>query len=478
MRLPLRIAALTAISLMPSVPALARAQRPQRSPVSLRDAIAEADRGGYANRGAAAIADAQRAQALAPLAGIVPNVRVETGYNRTTDPIGVFGATLRQRAVTQANFDPARLNYPSAIGNYQAAIILEQPLVNVDAWAGRQAALRGAAAVRSTDAWTRLSTRADVVRTYYGVVLADERATALRTAARAAHAHVAQAEAMVKQGLVTKSDALLASVRAGDIEAQLAEAEGDASTARRRFALVLGRDVEDAADVVLTAMQMPSTERIRAEVASDTIAPAPGARGAARADVRAATDGLEAARGDARRARASLLPRINGFARYDWNSAATLYAGDRNWTAGIMASWNVLSGARELADVQATTSRVHAAEAQAEGTRANALFEIEQTRTALSVALTRLDIAEHAVVQSVEAHRIVSARYVAGLAGVSELLDAQAAETQSTLAVAQARWSAIVSAADRRRALGLDPATLASLDDTSVASARSPRADR
>ena len=38
-----------------------------------------------------------------------------------------------------------------------------------------------------------------------------------------------------------------------------------------------------------------------------------------------------------------------------------------------------------------------------------------------------------------------------------ELLDAQAAETQSALALSQARWGAIVAAAERRRALGLDP---------------------
>ena len=93
---------------------------------------------------------------------------------------------------------------------------------------------------RSAEVWTRVATRADVVRTYYGVVLAAERVTVLRTAARAAHAHVAEAEAMVRQGLVTKSDALLASVRAGDVDAQLVEAQGDASAARRRFAVLLG----------------------------------------------------------------------------------------------------------------------------------------------------------------------------------------------------------------------------------------------
>jgi outer membrane protein TolC len=441
---------------------------PANAQLTLRDAFAEAGRASFSNRAAAGNTAAQRAQALAPLAGLLPNVHVDAGYARTTDPIGVFGATLRQRTITQANFDPSRLNHPDAIGNYQAALILEQPLVNADAWAGRRGALHAAAAASADEEWTRRSTSVDVIRAYYGIVLADDRVRALRSATRAANAHVAEAEAMVRQGVVTKSDALLASVRAGDIDAQLAEAIGATSTARRQLAVLLGRIGNAAPNVALAATTLPSASRIRAEVSPDT-----GDRAEeVRADVRAATSALAAARGDALRAKTSLLPRINGFARYDWNSPTALYSGDRNWTAGIMASWNPFAGAREIADVQATRARAQASEAQAAGARANAQLEIEQTRTALVVALTRLDIAERAAAQSVEAHRIVSRKYGGGLAGVVELLEAQAVETQSALALSQARFGAIVAAAERRHAIGLDATSLASLEDTSSLSAR------
>jgi outer membrane protein TolC len=442
--------------------------------LTLRGAFAEAERAGYTNRIAAGNADAQRAQSLAPLKGILPSVRVEAGYFRTTDPIGVFGTTLRQRAVTPVDFDPARLNYPSAAGNYQTGIVLEQPLFNADAWTGRRAAVNAADAARASEQWTRLSTRVDVVRAYYGAVLAAERVAALRVAARAAHAHVAQAEAMVKQGLVTKSDALLASVRSGDVDAQLAEAEGAVGTAHRQLMVLLGRSGDDLPNDLIQAKHLPPTELIRVEVATDSVArPAEP-----RADVRAASASLEAARGDALRAKTTLLPRLNGFARYDWNSPAGLYAGDRNWTVGVVASWSPFAGASELSDVEATAGRAQAAQAQAEAVRAASRLEIEQTRTALSVALTRLDIAEHAAAQSAEAHRIVSRKYGGGLAGVVELLDAQAAETQSALALSQARWGAIVAAAERRRALGLDPASLASLDNLSTVATRDPQTSR
>ena len=440
-----------------------------RAQLTLGDAMAKADQSAYANRVAAGNAAARSAQSLVPLKGILPSVRFEAGYVRTTDPIGVFGTTLRQRTITQANFDPQRLNYPGAVGNYQSGIVVEQPIFNADAWTGRRAAVRAADASRATEEWTRLSTRVDVVQAYYGAVLASERMVTLGAAARAAHAHVTQAEAMVRQGMVTKSDALLASVRASDMDAQLADAEGGATSARRQLAVLLGRDGSEALKELDLPAALPSGDRIRAVVAGDTgaIASAP------RADVRAASRGLDAARADVLRARSAYLPRLNSFARYDWNSMDRPYGGDRNWTMGILASWNIFAGASDLGDVQAAAGRAAAAQAQAEAAHADARLDIEQTRTTLAVALIRLGIAERAKVQSAEAHRIVDRKYGGGLATVAELLDAQATELQSALALSQAGWGAIAAAADRLRALGLDPAALEALNGTGAVAAAS-----
>ena len=445
--------------------------QPAAAQLTLAGALRRADRAAFGNRVAAGATAEKQAQALAPLKGILPSVRVEAGYVRTTDPIGAFGSTLRQRTITQADFDPSRLNYPGAIGNYQGGIVVEQPLLNADAWLGRRAALRASDASRASEEWMRLSIRVDVVRAYYGAVLAAERATMLRSAVRAAHAHQTQAEAMVRQGLVTKSDALLAAVRAGEMDAQLAEADGGAATARRQLAVLLGGDGTDMPADSTAPAQLPSAERIRAVVGADTAS----IIGQSRADVDAATRGLDAARADALRARSAYFPRINSFARYDWNSPNRLYGGDRNWTAGIMASWSLFAGASDIADVRSASARETEARAQAEAAQANARLDVEQTRTTLAVALTRLAIAERAVAQSAEAQRIVARKYEGGLATVVELLDAQTAETQSTLSFVQSRYAAIVSAAERRRAVGSDPATLAALDDAPTVAAPTSR---
>lgn len=438
----------------------ASAQAPR--PLSLGDALDRADRAAFANRVARGQADAAASLPLAALRGVLPSLRFDGGFVRTDDPIGAFGTTLRQRTITQADFDPSRLNRPAPINNYTGAVVLEQPVFNADAWAGRAAAQRGAGAAGASAEWARLATRAQVVRAYFGAILARELVGALENASRAAHAHGRQAESMVEAGLATRSDALLAAVKAGEIDAQLAEARADAATAVHQLALLLG-DV--AATEVVLPTTLPATQRLLGAVAADSVDVPMGAR----ADVEAAQLARSAAHFDRQRARALYFPRVNAFARYDWNSSSRVYGGEYAWTVGVMASWSPFAGASELAERRAAGGREAAAAAAADAAGQQAALEAEQTRNALRAAIERLHIADRAVAQSVEAHRIVARKYEGGLATVVELFDAAAVERQAALGAAAARYALIAAAAARRQALGQDPGTLAELETTGAA---------
>ncbi len=444
---------------------------PAGAQLTLGDALRRADHAAYGNRIAAGNTEEQRARALLAARGILPSLRFEAGYLRTTDPVAVFGTKLRQGTISPDDFAPQQLVNPAATGNYQGAIVIEQPIFNADAWTGRRAALRAAEAGRASQEWTQVSLRADVVRAFYGAVFAAERTATMRISARTAHAHVAQAEALVRQGMVTKSDALLASVRAGEIDAQLAEALGDSAIAGRRLALLIGDYHADSRDQkAIVPNVLPTAAVIREITARDTAFAEPDER----ADVIAAATALDAARSDVLRARSAYLPRVNGFARYDRNSRTRPFTGETNWTVGVLASWSPFSGAGEVAEHRAAAARLASAKARAEAAEASAGLDVEATRTALAVSLIRLAIAERAVTQSAEARRIVSRRYAEGLATVVELLDAQTAETQSALSLAQARYAAISAAAARRQALGGDPGTLAAFDSASASADSSP----
>ncbi|MDQ8154356.1 MAG: TolC family protein [Gemmatimonadota bacterium] len=448
---------LLAAALSAAVPLAAQTAQQAAAPaprLTLADALRRADQAAFANRGARAAADNQRAVAAGALRGVLPAIGADASLLRTTDPINAFGFSLKQRGVSMASFNPATLNDPAAITNYAAGLTLQQPLVNVDAWAGLRAARAASAASASQADWTRVTTRANVVQAFYGAVVAGEMAATMRAAERAATEHVRAAELAATNGLVTRSDALLARVRAGDVMTQRLEAESRARMARAQLAVLLGAPGDTA--FVLPAALPLADARLAVRDGSN-----------ARADVRAAELARDAARLDRQRASAAMLPRLNGFARYEWNAPDRVGAGKPMWTLGAMLSWSPFGGGAEWADRQGAIARARGADVQAEGARAAASLEREQADESWRVATARVAIADTSVQQSDEALRIVRRKYEGGLAAISELLDAAAANTQARLMRSDARFQLIAAAAARLRAWGGDPADLASLDSDS-----------
>lgn len=422
--------------------------------LTLGEALRRADTAAYANRAAAGLAREQAAAPAAALAGVLPALRLEGGWMRTTDPVGVFGTRLRQRAVTAADFAPPALNAPAPLNDVTTAAVVEIPLVNADAWLGRTAARRAHAAAVAAGEWTAVRTQLEVVRAYFGALLARERVVTLEAARRAALDHVRQADAMADQGLATRSDALLARVKAGEIESDLLGAVADARLARSGLALLLGTPGDTAAALPAA---LPDARRVR-DVAADTAEP-----GRERADVRAAGLGLAAAGSAARRADAAWLPRLNAFGRTEWHTPSSPASGRPMWTVGVMAQWSLLSWST-VAERRAASGRLQAARANAEATAAQASLDAAGRDADAAVALSRLAIAEDAVAQAAEAHRIVSRKYEGGLATVVELLDASAVETATRLRHAAARFDLIVAVAARRQARGLPLTALDVLD--------------
>ncbi len=428
-----------------------------QAPLTLADAFRRADSAAYANRIAGGSARAQGAQATSALQGILPTLRAEAGWTQTDNPLAAFGFTLQQRGVTMASFNPASLNYPEAVTNWAGGLVAEVPLINVDAWYGRAAASSAGAAAEAGAGWTRETTRVDVARAYFGAILAREQVLTLETAAAAARAHVRAAESMVTNGLATKSDALLAAVQAGQVEAQLIGARGNESISRAQLALILGQPGDTA---FILPDSLPSAAQIRGLLAlpvTDSTS--------ARLDVAAAQLGIEAAQRDVRRANAAYIPRLNGFGRFDWNSPDQLFGGQGSYTVGVMASWTPFAGASEIGGRQAAQGRADAARAMAEAAAAKAALEQNATRTQLAVAVARLGIAEVAVEQGSEAHRIVAKKYAGGLATVAELLSAAAVETQTRLGLSDARYQAITADAAARQAAGADLMALSVLEN-------------
>jgi len=76
---------------------------------------------------------------------LLPRVDLSTGAARSNAPGDYFGMKLNQKSITAADFNPAVMNNPGYINNYQPRVGVALPLYQGGAlWAGRKLALHRA----------------------------------------------------------------------------------------------------------------------------------------------------------------------------------------------------------------------------------------------------------------------------------------------------------------------------------------------
>ncbi|MEN9353547.1 MAG: hypothetical protein RL318_872, partial [Fibrobacterota bacterium] len=219
------------------LPGLALAQG-----ISLKEALSLADRDAYANRLAKSATAEAHGQKLSSSAAFLPTVRAEVGVGATDDPLGSFGTRLGQRRVSMASFDPASLNDPKMIAGWNAAVVAEVPLVNLDAWQGRRMAGNAVAMRTLQEDETRAKTHVQVIEAWTGVQLSREAVATWEAALATAKAHEKRATSVQKNELIDRSDLLKASVKVREFEVALRKARADAELAQGGLEVLLGAE--------------------------------------------------------------------------------------------------------------------------------------------------------------------------------------------------------------------------------------------
>ena len=182
---------------------------------------------------AASQLDASQARVSQAKSGFYPQVNIQEAFNRTTNPMWAFGTKLNQEVITEADFDPARLNSPDPINNFATMISVEWPLFDSgQTWVGwRQAEADREATDRMLDR-TRQEVIAQTAVAYTGTLLAVKYLVVVEQTLETAVAHRKLIRSRYEHGFVVKSDLLRAQVRIADLEQQRLRAESDIDIAR------------------------------------------------------------------------------------------------------------------------------------------------------------------------------------------------------------------------------------------------------
>ena len=379
------------------------------------------------------IADAQLREARA---GWFPLLQFSETFTRGNNPVYVFGSLLEQGQFGPQNFEISALNDPDPLSNFRTAVNLRQALFDqLQTYTRVTQARLGQQQADLQKAMVEQQVRFEVIRAYYGTLVAHAKKRVAEEAIKMAESDVKRTRDRFESGLVVQSDLLAAEVQLGEFRQQQIDAEGDVAIAYAALNTVLGLPVDTSQKVVgelgdKRFEMTPKEELIRMALLH-------------RPDYARSGNSVQLNKEGVAGAKREYLPRVDLFGNYGL-SGENLSSGSSDYTFGVNLTFNIFDAGRS-----ARISKARAAESMAAAEQehlANQIrLEVVRAYQQHVSARERLVVAGQLIDQATETHRIIQNRYREGLTTITEVLRAQTALVRSRLNLVAARYDHYVS---------------------------------
>ncbi|MCS6806885.1 MAG: TolC family protein [Acidobacteriota bacterium] len=372
-------------------------------------------------------ADAQLDEARA---GRLPVVQFTETYTNSNNPVFVFGSLLEQGRFGPQNFDLNALNSPDPLNNFRTALTVRLPVFDQWQTSSRiEQARLGQQQADKQKEFVQQQIRFEVLRAYYGVLVANARKDVADEAVKTASADVKRIRDLYEAGVVVQSDLLAAEVQLAEFRQQQIEAAGAIVVAQAALNTAIGLPVNtphrvegalvekrfDAVDAeeLLKLALLHRPDYARAQLA-----------------VRSSEQGV-------RRARGQWLPRFDVFASVGGSHRG--FNGSADYAVGATVTFDLLDFGRS-----ARIKQAEAAESLTDAEQARLAdqirFEVIRAHQQFVSAQARLEVAARTVDQAAEVLRIVQDRHQEGLTTITEVLRAGTALVRARLNLLAARY--------------------------------------
>ncbi len=353
-----------------------------------------------------------------------PAIELREAVTNGNNPVFVFGSLLEQARFREGNLVLSRLNNPAPLTAFRFGVTVRAPLFDQRRTATRvmQAGLRQRQA-EARGGGVEQQVRFEVVRAFYGLMMAQSRQQLARESVELARAGMKLSRDRVEAGTTVVSDLLAAEVQLAEMEQQQIEADGDLQIAQASLNTALGVGIDTPQRVDGELKERVFTIGEADELMRQALAQRPDAMQAGLV--------MEEAEAGVRGARGEYLPRVDllagaGVSRSGWIN------GSGDYTVGASVTFNLFDAGRGARIAQARAA-VGAATAETESLRNRIRLEVVRSRRQCLMARERIVVAERSIGQAAEALRIVRDRYREGLTTITEVLRAETALTRARL---------------------------------------------
>jgi outer membrane protein len=399
---------------------------------------------------AAAIAGENEAEAriTQTRSGYMPRIQFSESLQRTNNPVLVFSSLLTQHQLGEANLALGQLNRPDALNNYQSRLMVEQMILDSGQTAHEVEAARFN---REKEREDRRRVDSDiilsVIRTYFGVVLAEKNLEVARQSLESVQADLERTESIYRSGRSTQADVLAVRVHLAAVREREIRASNELAVARATLNDVLGVSLE-------RTFELTTPLQYKAAAPDMTLEQHWRSAAERRPEMRQAELAQRLAQTQERIAGSAYKPHVTFQGIVEANRQNFLEKGGTNWSTAVTLRWNVWNGGETNARVEQARFAAFRAEALRKRADLAIQLEVQTARQDLIAAEQRIDVASAAAAEAEEAHRIIQNRHQAGLTTITELLRSETALAESRTRRLAAIYDHRVAAATLEYAAG------------------------
>ena len=397
----------------------------------------------------AAVFEQQAAAADIKLAksALFPHIGFAEAYQRSDDPVFVFGARLRQRIFTAADFDLNRLNTPTPFSNFATRFSGNWQLFDSGvSW------LRVRQAKQMDQAAARRLQRSDqelvmrVVDAYSALLLAAKQQQVAEDALKTAQSILDRSRAKVEAGMVVESDLLSAQVNHAARKQELIRARNAVALSRAQLNHEMGVSPDTKFDLADLLAERAFPYASLDELEQRALAQRPDLQGVALQQAVQA-DGVRAAK-------ASYGPRLNAVTDWEVDNPRFAGGGGNNWMAAVELQIDLFDGGAKRARLQRERAQKGRIDALHDAATSAIRLEVRKAYLEFDAARQQVEVARAAVGQAQESLRIGQNRYQAGLSTITSLLRMQEAAVRAQTDYSQSLYRLQTSYASLELATG------------------------
>jgi len=414
--------------------------------LTLEQAVDTALRSNPGLKAADAQVEAADAGLLRSASGFLPKVTVSETWSKTDNPLMVLGTKLNQEILTPSDFNPSVINNPEPISNYNTRLSVVQPIFNggKEYISRTQAKLAKGASVQDRER-ARQETIYNVIKAYYGLLLAKEYNKVAFQSLETSEANVKLAEARYKAGAVLQSDLLRAKVQYAEVKEMVTRSDNNIRLAGAGLNFAMGMPQGTEYEIAGTLAAQELTADVNAEI---------GEAEEKRPDLIAMNLNRQNTEKSVTQARTDYLPSLNLMGQVDWNSDRIAGEDAKSWAVMAVLQWNLFDGLvtrSKVKEALATSSRMKFLEEQ---TRSAVQLQVREAYYNFTASLDRIAATASSVQEAEEGLRIVQKRYETGMTAFVDVLGAESALIRARTNALQALYDNNIFQAELKLAKG------------------------